>query len=120
MEIRKEKGLCYTCDDKWSFKNQCPNKHLMILQVEEDGIELEQPEPHDVIEPTAEEEQMELHLSINAFKGACVLGTIRFIWLIGGIIVQILVDGGSIDSFLQPRVAKFLNFQLNLLPHLKC
>lgn len=79
MEIRKEKGLCYTCDDKWSFKHQCPNKHLMILQVEEDGIELEQPEPHDVIEPTAEEEQMELHLSINAFKGACVLGTIRFI-----------------------------------------
>lgn len=34
--IRREKGLCYTCDERFSPNHRCPNKHYMILQVDEE------------------------------------------------------------------------------------
>lgn len=42
-------------------------------------------------------------------KGAHSLGTIRFQGKIGNTNVQMLVDGGNSDNFLQPRIAQFLN-----------
>lgn len=36
------------------------------------------------------------------------MGTIQFTGEIVGIGVQVLVDGGSFDNFLQPRIAHFL------------
>lgn len=42
----------------------------------------------------------EHHLSLNAMKGGTGTGTIRFTGTIGNIAVQILLDGGSSESFL--------------------
>ncbi|KAE9584832.1 putative nucleotidyltransferase, Ribonuclease H [Lupinus albus] len=41
-------------------------------------------------------------------KGANGLGTIKFTGYVGGLPIQILVDGGNFDNFLQPRIAQFL------------
>ncbi|CAI8608440.1 unnamed protein product [Vicia faba] len=35
MQLRREKGLCFTCNDKFSWKHKCPNRQYMILQVDE-------------------------------------------------------------------------------------
>lgn len=43
-----------------------------------------------------------------------ISGTLRFTGYINGHAVQVLLDGGSDDNFLQPRVANFL--QLPILP----
>lgn len=49
MQLRKEKGLCYFCDDKFSFTHKCPNKHLMLLQVDDgDTVETIEPNPPDI------------------------------------------------------------------------
>nr|KYP32415.1 Transposon Ty3-G Gag-Pol polyprotein [Cajanus cajan] len=48
------------------------------------------------------------HLSLNALKGGVGVGTIRFLAYIDKLPVQVLIDGGSSDNFLQSRVAKFL------------
>ena len=48
------------------------------------------------------------HLSFNALKGGRGVGTIKFIAYIEKLPVTVLIDGGSSDNFLQPRVAKFL------------
>ncbi|KAL8155196.1 hypothetical protein AgCh_000540 [Apium graveolens] len=37
LQAKREKGLCYRCDDKWSLRNQCKRKELsMLLTCEED------------------------------------------------------------------------------------
>lgn len=36
MQLRRDMGLCFTCDEKFSFSHRRPNRHLMILQVDED------------------------------------------------------------------------------------
>jgi hypothetical protein len=121
MQLRKEKGQCYWCDDKFSFSHNCPNKHLMLLQSDPtaeiafDDV-LESPEPtSDIITQT----ETNHHLSLNALKGANSLGTMRFMGRIGKIRVQILIDGGSSDNFMQPRIAHFLKLPVEPAPCFK-
>lgn len=104
----RDKGLCYFCDDKFSYSHKCPNKHLMLLQIEEEDETEQEPDPPDTKTDSESSEVQEHHLSLNAMKGRCAIGTIRFSGMIGNILVQILLDGGSSESFLQPRIAQFL------------
>jgi len=45
-------------------------------------------------------------------KGGRGVGTIKFIDYIENLPVTVLIDGGSFDNFLQPRVAKFLKLHV--------
>lgn len=36
MQIHREKGLCFTCDEKYTWNHKCPNKHLMLLFTDSD------------------------------------------------------------------------------------
>ena len=119
MQLRREKGLCYTCEDKWSFNHKCPNKHIMLLQVDEEEIVEQTPDHNDQNNPEPIQQELELHLSLNALKGASGVGTIKFVGHIGNTPVQILVDGGSSDNFLQPRIAQFLKLDVEPAPCFK-
>ena len=59
------------------------------------------------------------HLSLNALKGGLGGGTIRFVAHINTLPVKVLVDNGSSDNFLQPRVAKFLKLPIEPAPLFK-
>ena len=41
MQLRREKCLCYFCDEKFSFNHKCPNRQLLLLQSETDDAKLE-------------------------------------------------------------------------------
>ncbi|XP_047169448.1 uncharacterized protein LOC124837990 [Vigna umbellata] len=59
------------------------------------------------------------HLSLNALKGGPSVGTIWFIAHINTLPVTALVDDGSLDNFLQPRVANFLKLPMEPTPLFK-
>ncbi|MCI01995.1 hypothetical protein A2U01_0023027, partial [Trifolium medium] len=121
MQLRREKGLCYYGDDKFSHQHRCPNKHLMLLQL--DDIEELDPDPDPIIEPMAvsdvdvDVDTVNHHLSLNAMNGFTSVGTLRFQGFVNGNPVQVLVDGGSTDNFFQPRLAKFLKLDVEPVPN---
>jgi hypothetical protein len=121
MQLRKEKGQCYWCDDKFSFSHRCPNKHLMLLQYDPTAeiADDDEPEPTDQTTEIIPQPETNHHLSLNALKGANSLGTMRFMGRIGKIRVQILIDGGSSDNFMQPRIAHFLKLPVEPAPCFK-
>nr|KYP34468.1 hypothetical protein KK1_044568 [Cajanus cajan] len=47
MQIRREKGLCFTCDEKFTPAHRCPNKHMMLLQIDEPNSSSPEPDPPD-------------------------------------------------------------------------
>jgi len=106
MQLRREKGLCFTFDEKFSPSHWCPNKQYLILQTEEVEEGNLQPDPQDKpnnqIDHSLEREH---HLSFNSLKGASGIGTMRFQGNVNGMQIQILLDSGSSDNFLQPRLA---------------
>ena len=104
MALRREKGLCYFCDEKFSPSHRCAHKQLMMLEFDdaEDSVASEESPP---ISPQSGEETPSLHhLSLQAFQGQTGKATIRFEGSIMGTMVQVLLDGGSSDSFIHPRI----------------
>lgn len=39
MQLHRDKGLCYFCDEKFSYTHKCPNRRVKMLQLAEDGDE---------------------------------------------------------------------------------
>ena len=62
------KGLCYWCDEKFSFSHKCPNKHLMMLQLTDDSDLVEDTKPLDIDISVTEMPHGAHHLSLNAMK----------------------------------------------------
>jgi hypothetical protein len=118
MQLRRDKGLCYYCDEKFSFRHRCPNKNLFYLQLEDPNSS--EHENDDQTSPTTETphsvSEQDLHLSLNALNDSKNVGTLRFTGSIAGSPVQILIDGGSSDNFFQPRLAKFLQLPVEPAP----
>ncbi|XP_072087072.1 uncharacterized protein [Arachis hypogaea] len=114
IQAKRAKGLCYWCGEKYTTLHKCPNRHFILFQLEEDeapdgeqkaAIE----EEVDPFLQTLEQQVTDHHLSYNAMHGTSGSSTIRIRALLQGLEVRALLDRGSSDSFLQPRIAKFLN-----------
>jgi hypothetical protein len=86
MQIRRDKGLCYFCDEKFSHAHRCPNRRLMMLQLtKEDEEETQDPDPPDDLNQGFADDDNQHHLSLNAMKGNNGVGTIRFTGRVGNI-----------------------------------
>jgi len=95
----------------------------MILQVDVEDTEtnpiLQPPEPLDTTTSPIEVPVEDLHLSLDAFEGVRRARTIRFAAELNGIVIQVMIDGGSNDNFLQPRLAKFMQLEVEQSPKLR-
>lgn len=121
MLVRREKGLCYTCDEKFSPTHRCANKQYMLIDIDDVGDDLSSPTSSNAsVSPPATDDNPSLHhLSLHAFQGKQGKATIRFQGTIQGLEVQILLDGGSSDCFLHPRIAHYLQLPIEQAPHVR-
>jgi hypothetical protein len=122
MQLRRDKNLCYWCDEKFSFTHKCPNRQLMMLHYDdgnEDQLFDISTEPPDTTTNSLDLNIPEHHLSLNAMDGNSNMGVLRFSGSIDQIKVQVLIDGGSSDNFLQPRLARFLKLPIEQGPTFK-
>lgn len=79
IQPRREKGLCYYCDEKFSMSHKCPNKHIYLLQVnEEDTIDQQTDPPDPTLAIDDHCSHLEHHLSFNALNGSLGAGTMHF------------------------------------------
>jgi len=112
MQIRQEKGLCYTCGEKFTSSHRCPNKQYPLLHIDEDEELEHQPAPEEMVDNIIHDH----YLSYNALKGSMGLGTMKFQGTINGMVIQILLDSGNSDNFLQPRIANYLKLPVEEAP----
>ena len=121
MQIRREKGLCYNCDEKFSPSHKCRNRQFMLMLSDPD--EGDSPPLVDSIDQQdsqpVEDSSMIPHLSFHAYQGSVGVATIRFTGSIDGTDVQVLLDGGSSDNFITPRIAQHLQLPIEPAPAFK-
>lgn len=100
----------------------------MLLQSEEEELLEPQDSPPTSSSPIDEQSSSLLHhdqsssshhLSFNALKGTDAVGTIHFRGMINGHAVQILLDGGSSDNYISPRLAHFLKLPIKSTANFK-
>ena len=109
MQERREKGLCYFCDDRYQPGHKCNRPRLYVLE----GMEFEEEEGEEEMfssentEVLPGELQAELlGISLHAIAGAPSPKTMRIIGKIGNSTVIVLIDTGSTHSFVDVKVAR--------------
>ncbi|KAA8534845.1 hypothetical protein F0562_029939 [Nyssa sinensis] len=114
MKERRDKGLCYNCDDKWAPGHRCKSAKLFIMEcensdedddirstplaIEEGGSSSKQPSLD------AQAQGPEPAISIHALAGSPNPRTMRIIGFIQGVQIVIMLDTGSTHNFVDPSI----------------
>ncbi|KAH0781176.1 hypothetical protein KY290_000774 [Solanum tuberosum] len=117
MNEKREKGLCFFCDEKYVMGHKCRNlKQLYILELEEtDGEKYcEEEEQYEEVNQELEMqqgiEQMEIY--IHALNGSLGYRTLRVTGYHSKQPLHILVDTGSSHNFIDPSLVEQLGCQV--------
>lgn len=108
MKERKDKGLCYNCDEKWNLQHHCTGKRIYMME-EVEWVSKDEEEKEKEVVVHSETEVLESHvpkISLHAISGTPKPSTMRLMGKIGMSKVVIVVDTGSTHNFLDPSVAK--------------
>ena len=83
---KRERGICYRCDDKWSPGHRCKRKELnVLLTCDEEGITEEEPEPEITPDPELEVAELNqvIEVSLNSVVGLTNPKTMKVRGMIG-------------------------------------
>ncbi|XP_019266920.1 PREDICTED: uncharacterized protein LOC109244312 [Nicotiana attenuata] len=117
MNEKRQKGLCFFCDEKFFPGHKCSSsKQLYLLEVEEEGQEEEESgdlvlveEPAEVTEEAGEEVKGEVcEISVHALHGVPTFHNLRVTGYCQKRPLSILVDPGSTHNFIDDDVARSL------------
>ncbi|KAI4340489.1 hypothetical protein MLD38_025318 [Melastoma candidum] len=109
MEEKRQKGLCFWCDDKYSMSHKCTNRRMYSITLEADDHE----GVVDQLEPAEDELATEDSpiVSLHALHGVALSfknRTMKVIGLYKKRKLTILVDSGSTHNFLDAEIARQL------------
>ncbi|GAV73312.1 hypothetical protein CFOL_v3_16798 [Cephalotus follicularis] len=109
LKARREKGLCYSCDDKYHLGHNCKIQshfHLVISEL---------PDSQSADEDSCEEEVEEIsEVSLHALAGQVNHQTLRLTGNFKEHKLQVLIDGGSTHNFMQESAAQRLRLPILL------
>ncbi|XP_024017591.1 uncharacterized protein LOC112090471 [Morus notabilis] len=109
IQTKREKGLCYRCDGKYSFGYRCPNRELQVLLVrEEDEVAEEQEEKAEL---GADEEVVEL--SLNSVVGFTSPKTMKLKGVLRGQEVAVLIDSGAMHNFISVDLVRKMELSVD-------
>jgi hypothetical protein len=108
LEERKEKGLCFNCDNKYSKGHKCGEKKLFYIDCEEEEEQEQEPCQDEYIEVILFEE-LTPTISCNALVGISTPQTLKIEGYIKKKKVIVLIDSGSTHNFIHYKLAKALN-----------
>ncbi|XP_026459814.1 uncharacterized protein LOC113360524 [Papaver somniferum] len=110
---RREKGLCFNCDEVYKKDHVCLNPRLTILDVEEyireGSTTTEDTAP--VSFEVSEVYEFDPTISLSSLFGSSFPRTMRVTGRIKSQPITILIDSGSTHNFLHPSVAKQCGFE---------
>lgn len=113
MQERRAQGLCYNCDKKFVTGHRCAIGKYLLLIIEPDEDLTDVPEQ---VDPVEEPTDTYFHISLQAVTGQPSPKTLKFRGTIDGLSVSVLIDTGSTQNILQPRIAHHLQLPHNRIP----
>lgn len=110
IKERREKGLCFNCDEKYTVANKCKNKKIYHLEIIPDVGD----EDDQCLEDEGEGEEVNLlALTLSAMEGVAGVSSIRLIGNMNGKQIGFLVDIGATLYFIGPRTVHKLQLALS-------
>lgn len=113
---RRDLGLCYLCNEKWSRGHKCKEKKLYMLVADEgdEGEDTEEaPLTSENVELSPGNTQGLFEISLQALSGSMHYSTMKLRGSIKNKPVMILVDSGSTHSFIDSHFSERIGLQLS-------
>lgn len=101
--MKREKGLCYRCDDKWSVGHRCRRKEPSVLVTQEDDEDEGELSSGDLSRDGMDEgvaASVPAKISLNSVMGLTSPKTFKMKGNIMGKEVVVMVDPGATHNFL--------------------
>lgn len=125
MAARREKGLCFNCDTKFTPGHRCKQAQFLCLMVEQEDSSSSEDPPTE-LQPTSAVDALETQglldvpcISFHALTGQVVPSTLKIAGSVHGKDVIVLVDGGLTNNFVQKQLANHLGLVIQPLPDLR-
>lgn len=111
---RRKQGLCFKCGNKWSHNHKCPDQvSLHVLEEVLDAIEME---TNDTIPDTEIQDETILALKDENTVNPVRRKTFRLLATIGKQQVFVLVDLGSVGTFVSEHLVQQLKMPVTDCP----
>lgn len=107
IQEKREKGLCFSCDEKWNSSHRCKNRVLIMCG--EEGSEDKQDNGGSEEEDAATEEELEV--SFNTFSNSLNPQIFRIMAYHGLEKLEVLIDTGSNNNFIQEALVARLGLK---------
>ncbi|KAL4591834.1 hypothetical protein LXL04_004807 [Taraxacum kok-saghyz] len=99
LQDKKDRGLCFRCDEKWQIGHQCKRKELSImLNLDEED---EQEIPEEKLEPDPETE-----VCLNSVLGITKPKTMKLAGKLNEENVVVMIDPGATHNFISPETVE--------------
>ncbi|XP_026415875.1 uncharacterized protein LOC113311250 [Papaver somniferum] len=118
MRAKREKGLCYNCDELYTKGHKC-NKQQLYMIVADDEDAVHSGEMGEGSSPQIVELEEYMEISVHALAGNISPTTIKIKGFVKKHGLTILIDSGSTHSFLDPVAAKRSGCTLTPTPTLQ-
>lgn len=129
LQARRDKGLCYSCDEKYLPGHRCKSKLFLLIHQDDDIPHLDSIDtsltpvsdhtsPSPPVDLSLSHQQLETptpdnpHISLHALLRNSSSQTLRLTGTIKNKNLTILIDGGSTYNFIQDRLVKFLGLPI--------
>ena len=106
---RREKGLCYYCDEKFIPGHRCERPQLFMI---EDSDSRDHPSDEEV-QPVPDQHDIISEISFHAIAGAEHPQTIHVLGRLGNKDVTVLIDGGSTHNFIDQAIVSRFGLPVN-------
>ncbi|XP_061345700.1 uncharacterized protein LOC133291454 [Gastrolobium bilobum] len=110
-EIRqkRELGICFTCDEKWTAKHRCKAKMMLLIgEVEDSGEEQEE----EIVWGLEETKGTRIDATLHSLSGSNNPRSIQLKASIANQVVNVLVDSGSSYNFIRRKLAEELQLPM--------
>ena len=105
----KAEGLCYQCDEKYSWNHKCQKAELVVMMVLEDGTEIDVSNCSVELEEEETTESVEMaEISLNSLVGISSPCTIKLQGTVKNKEVVVLIDSGASHNFISKAVVEEL------------
>ncbi|KAH9666824.1 hypothetical protein KPL70_020805 [Citrus sinensis] len=107
---KREKGLCYNCDKKYSNNHLCRSKFLLLMGTDDEELEPKNnEEPSELVDAGITGDIS----SLNALAGQANPRSLRLIGEIDSHTFQVLIDSGNTHNFIKPALAERLGLAIH-------
>ncbi|XP_026396801.1 uncharacterized protein LOC113291491 [Papaver somniferum] len=113
LSVRKDKGLCYNCDEFYRQGHRCKTQQLFMLIADEDLEGHESLSTEDVSEDSPSTPDSPIEISLHALTGNVAPDTIRIAGHLNKHSVIILIDTGNTHSFIDANLTSKLGLHVS-------